>query len=398
MNYNHPLINGSTVTIRVMCAIVFLMFSFCWLFFFQADQLAMTQHVLSGGLTQYNPVLGTLIITGVLMLLQLVINSFFKLKKRSHALTYVPSMMLLALVSKVSQQIESGDGVSLWIWVLSVLVLLLWGAVAWVAKLAQEVESDRDYSLFSRPMWINALLMAVQIICVAWIGNTNAVYHYRMQTETLLADGEYQKALEVGKRSLESDANLLMLRMYALARENALGEKLFEYPITANVEQMLPTSGRTRMYYCSEDSLYKFLGGRPAEPMTPMHFLDLLERRDTTLNSRTLAPSRSRASVSPVIDYKLCGLLIDRQIDRFAREIGKYYDLNGHLPKHYREALVLYTHSRSNPVVVYHHAVTDEDWRNLIELERRYPDPTERQGRVEDQYHGTYWYYYKYLK
>ena len=173
--------------------------------------------------------------------------------------------------------------------------------------------------------------------------------------------------------------------MYALARENAMGEKLFEYPITANVEQMLPTSGRTRMYYCPEDSLYKFLGGRPAEPMTPMHFLDLLERRDSIVSRQ-------------VVDYKLCGLLIDRQIDRFAREIGKYYDLDGHLPKHYREALVLYTHSRSNPVVVFHHAVTDEDWRNLIELERRYPDPTERKGRVEDQYHGTYWYYYKYLK
>ena len=397
MNYNHPLINGSTVTIRVMCAIVFLLFSFCWLFF-QADQLAMTQHVLSGGLTQYDPVMGTLIITGLLMVLQLCINHFLRLKKRSHALTYVPSMMLLALVSEVSQQIESGDGVSPWTWVLPLLVLLVWGAVVWVARLAQEVESDRNFTLFSRPMWINALMMAVQIICVAWIGNTNAVYHYRMQTETLLADGKYQKALEVGKESLESDANLLMLRMYALARENALGEKLFEYPITANVEQMLPTSGRTRMYYCPEDSLYKFLGGRPAEAMTPMHFLDLLERRDTTLNTRTPAPPRPRTSVSPVIDYKLCGLLIDRQIDRFAREIGKYYPLDDHLPKHYREALVLYTHSRSNPVVVYHHAVTDEDWRNLQELESRFPNATERQGRVEDQYHGTYWYYYKYLR
>lgn len=397
MNYNHPLINGSTVTIRVMCAIVFLLFSFCWLFF-QADQLAMTQHVLSGGLTQYDPVMGTLIITGLLMVLQLCINHFLRLKKRSHALTYVPSMMLLALVSEVSQQIESGDGVSPWTWVLPLLVLLVWGAVVWVARLAQEVESDRNFTLFSRPMWINALMMAVQIICVAWIGNTNAVYHYRMQTETLLADGKYQKALEVGKESLESDANLLMLRMYALARENALGEKLFEYPITANVEQMLPTSGRTRMYYCPEDSLYKFLGGRPAEAMTPMHFLDLLERRDTTLNTRTPAPPRPRTSVSPVIDYKLCGLLIDRQIDRFAREIGKYYPLDDHLPKHYREALVLYTHSRSNPVVVYHHDVTDEDWRNLQELESRFPNATERQGRVEDQYHGTYWYYYKYLR
>ena len=385
MNYNHPLINGSIITIRVMCAIVFFLFSFSWLFFFQADQLAMTQHVLSSGLTRYNPLIGALVITGLLMILQKGINYFVRLEKRSHALTYVPSMMLLALVSEVSQQIESGDGVSLWIWVLPVLVLLVWGAVVWVARLAQEVEQDRNFTLFSRPMWINALVMALQIICVAWIGNTNAVYHYRMQTETLLADGKYQKALEVGKRSLESDANLLMLRMYALARENALGEKLFEYPITANVEQMLPTSGRTRMYFCPEDSLYRFLGGRPAEAMTPMHFLDLLERRDSVVSRQ-------------VADYKLCGLLIDRQIDRFASEIGKYYSLDDRLPKHYREALVLYTHSRSNPVVVYHHAVTDEDWRNLQELERRFPDATERKGRVEDEYHETYWYYYKYLK
>ena len=383
MNYNHPLKNGSTVTIRVMCAIVFVLFSFCWLFFFQSDQLAMTQHVLSGGLTHYNALWGTLIIIAVLMLLQLIIYRIIRLNKRSHALTYVPSMMLLALVSEVSRQIESGEGVSGWIWVLPVIVLLVWAGVAAVAKLVQEIESDRDFSLFSRPMWINALLMALQIICVAWIGNTNAVYHYRMQTETLLADGKYQKALEVGRRSLESDANLLMLRMYALARENALGERLFEYPISANVEQILPTSGRTRMYYCPEDSLWRFLGGRPAEAMTPMHFLDLLERRDS------IVPRQ-------VIDYKLCGLLIDRQIDRFAREIGKYYKLDERLPKHYREALVLYTHSRSNPVVTYHHAVADEDWRNLLELERRYPNPTERKGRVEDQYHGTYWYYYRY--
>ena len=383
MNYNHPLKNGSTVTIRVMCAIVFVLFSFCWLFFFQSDQLAMTQHVLSGGLTHYNALWGTLIIIAVLMLLQLIIYRIIRLNKRSHALTYVPSMMLLALVSEISRQIESGEGVSGWIWVLPVIALLVWAGVAAVAKLVQEIESDRDFSLFSRPMWINALLMALQIICVAWIGNTNAVYHYRMQTETLLADGKYQKALEVGKRSLESDANLLMLRMYALARENALGERLFEYPISANVEQILPTSGRTRMYYCPEDSLWRFLGGRPAEAMTPMHFLDLLERRDS------IVPRQ-------VIDYKLCGLLIDRQIDRFAREIGKYYKLDERLPKHYREALVLYTHSRSNPVVTYHHAVADEDWRNLLELERRYPNPTERKGRVEDQYHGTYWYYYRY--
>jgi hypothetical protein len=38
----------------------------------------------------------------------------------------------------------------------------------------------------------------------------------------------------------------------------------------------------------------------------------------------------------------------------------------------------------------------DEDWDNLQELEALYTDPSERKGRVEEQYRGTYWYYYEY--
>ena len=30
------------------------------------------------------------------------------------------------------------------------------------------------------------------------------------------------------------------------------------------------------------------------------------------------------------------------------------------------------------------------------ELEAQYPDTTERKGRVEEHYRGTYWYYYEY--
>ena len=199
--------------------------------------------------------------------------------------------------------------------------------------------------------------------------------------EQLLANGQYRKALEVGRKSVESDANLLMLRMYALAREKALGDRLFEYPVTGTSADILPTDGRNSLSLCPADSLYRFLGARPATSMAPIRYLELL------LASR---PSES------VVNYYLCGLLIDRQLDRFAREVGKYFTLDDHLPKHYREALVLYAHSTSHPVVLYHHAVTEEDWRNLQELERQYSLESERKGKVEEQYRGTYWYYYEY--
>jgi hypothetical protein len=53
------------------------------------------QHVLSGGLTHYNRLTGAVLLTLGLQLLQLLIYAILRLRKRSHALTYLPSMLML---------------------------------------------------------------------------------------------------------------------------------------------------------------------------------------------------------------------------------------------------------------------------------------------------------------
>lgn len=384
MNYNHPTKNNSTVTIRVMCAIVFVLFSFSWLYFFQADVLATVQHVLSGGMTSYNALAGSAVMTIVLLILQLIIFFITRLTKRFHALTYLPSMLLLAILTDVDLQADGSlkYGVS---WHFPVIVLLVWLPLVWIARLYQEIEESASYSYFSRLMVINLATLALMIIFVARMGNTNAVFHYRTSMEAQMVKGDFASALKVGDRSLESDHNLLMLRMYALARENALSERLFDYPVTGSASQMLPTNGTSRMLLYPVDSLYRFMGARPARKMEPMLYLRLLERQDSVVPRQ-------------VADYYLCGLLIDRQIDRFAKDITRYYPVDEHLPRHYREALTLYTHLRSHPSLVYKHPVTEENWNNLQELESRYPDRTERKGKVFDLYGNTYWYYYEYGK
>ena len=50
---------------------MFIVFTFAYLFFFQADLLAMEQHVLSNGTTTYNRTIGSLVILAVLYLLQI---------------------------------------------------------------------------------------------------------------------------------------------------------------------------------------------------------------------------------------------------------------------------------------------------------------------------------------
>lgn len=384
MNFNHPNRDGSTIILRMMCAIIFLVFSFLWLYFFQADLMAVTQHVLSGGRTIYNPVVGTLLIVAGLWLLQLVTAAVLKLYKLTHALTYLPSLLVLALLTGIS---TDGDGhVSLGVsWWVIPLVLVAWLLTVLLAKIYQSVEPDEPGGLFSRRVWMNVLVLALMMIGVVAISNTQAAFHYRAHAEVAMMKGNYNEALRVGEKSLESDPSLTMLRIYALARKNELGERLFHYPISLCGADILPLAqGKARMLIYPADSIYRFLGAIPKKSVkTSAEYLQLLEQKGKATDA--------------VRDYQLCGMLIDKDIDRFARSIGMYYTVNDSLPRHYREALVLYRHLRSRPVVIYHNEVLEADYADFQDLENQFADKRERKVRVGEKYEGCYWYYYFYL-
>ena len=369
------------MTIRVVCAIVFVLFSWCWLYYFQFDLLTMAQHVLSGGLTHYSRFWGALVITVALLFLQNLVYKLIRLNKSFYSLTYFPSMLALGMITNIAPDPEGGITHDLSGWI-AIIILLAWGGVAFMATKLQELDDEQNPNILSRSTWVNLLIMVLMMMIVAGVGNTNAVFHYRMRAERCLLDGDYDGALAAGKKSLECDDNLVMLRMHALARKDALGEKLFEYKVCGTSKTILPTDSSALLLYPT-DSIYKFIGAIPAHKMEPMHYLELVQRKDSLPNK-------------VVNDYLLSGYLIDKEIDTFAREVGKYYSLNDSLPKHYREALVLYAHLRSKPVAVYRNTVMDEDYDNFRELRNTYPNKMEQKGKVEEQYFGTYWYYYWY--
>lgn len=382
MNFNHPDKGGSTIVVKTMCAIVFIAFSILWLYAFQSDVLAVAQHVLSEGHTRYDRLVGALLITAVLYMLQLLAYYFTRLRKMFHALTYLPSMLVLALISDINSDIDRHFSLGAWWWVVPV-VLLFWVALVIVARQIQTYERGAG-NFFSRRMWVNMLVMATMIVCVAAVGNTNAVFHFRAHAEVKLRDGLYEEALAVGNRSQESDASLMMLRIYALSRSGRLGEHLFNYPIVGGSDAMLPFGNPSRTVLFPADSIFRYLGAIPKGQMTTRSYLSLLE---------------NKGKASPAVgDYMLAACLIDGDLDTFVRLLPKYYELDGKLPRHYREALTLYTHQRATPAVTWHDNVMEEDYADLQKLEATCPDATERKVRVAEKYEGSYWYYFEYVK
>ena len=82
---------------RMACAIVFVVFTFLFVYDYQTDLIAYTQHVLSRGATTYNRIVGAVVITLALTLLSVGVRAVLKLRARFHALVYFPSLLLLAL-------------------------------------------------------------------------------------------------------------------------------------------------------------------------------------------------------------------------------------------------------------------------------------------------------------
>lgn len=368
----------------LVCAVCFLAFAFLWLYEFQADLLAVAQHVLSGGITHYDRTIGAVIITVVLFLLHLAVYAVTHLSRRTHALTYVPSFLALAFLSDIN--VSNGNGVEVghgW-WLLAIIFVLWFGAVWLARQMLPFSDSDKQPTgFFSARTWMNLVQMCAMMLFVAFFGNTNAVLHYRAHAETALLRGDNHEAMRVGWESLETDTQLTMLRAYALSREGLIGEKLFSYPIAGQGDDLLPMHNEPLLL--PADSIWRHLGGKPAFPMSGKTYYHLLEY--------------DSIATPAVADYVLCGKLIDRDLKAFVRLLPHYYReaLEGegqHLPYHYREALVLYNHLHPSTPCAFSDEPLEQLWQQMEQLKEQYPANSEQWLQLLENFRGTYWYYY----
>lgn len=123
---------------RMACAVLFVLFTFCYLFFYQADILTVGQHILSGGMTHYNKWVGAVLITLVLMLLQVGMYGLTKLQNRFHAVTYLPSFVVLTFITSVSRHLDDGFTLGPWLWGLPLLVVVI-AALIYIGRQYQEI-------------------------------------------------------------------------------------------------------------------------------------------------------------------------------------------------------------------------------------------------------------------
>lgn len=380
----HTGIHHGTTIISVVCAMIFYSLTFIYLYFFQDGALTALQHILSGGVTHYDSLIGAVVITSMLFVLQQWIKKFCVLPSLWNAISFFPSFLILFILTGYH---PLGESESYFYCLYSTpLLFVLWCVLVGLLKKSTIVGSYSSSStlgsLFTMEALSNYWILLLCFFILVLTTDSSIAYHYRVSVEKLMESGKWEKAISVGKTSQHTDANLTMLRCYALSQTNQLGDRLFSYPINCKGEDLLPIQNNTYCLFYPPQNIFRHLGAFPADNMDFYTYLKALVKHGKAKPS--------------ACHYLLCAYLVDRNLHEFVKMLKSCNISESMLPRHYQEALVLYNHLTSNPVYLYSNSSIETDYKDFMHVMRTTPAGNMCRLALHKQFKDSYWrYYYK---
>lgn len=391
MNYNNPVPERTRGVIRFTLSVLFILYTFFYLYRIQGDLLAEAQFVFSKGVTTYHRLIGAVIITAVLYLLQWIVNLLTRVPNRWYALTFFPSFLTLTVLTDINTKILDDFSFGNWTWLYPVLMVLFIILMFFLSNMPPENSDDADATMATF-LWPNYLTMAAMIAVSASIQGTNDVYHYELRAETLVMEGKFQEAAEVGAKSHATSPRLTELRAYALSKEGKLGDRLFTYPLDSVGKQLILIGDSMSHHRFTYQDICKDLGATCGKNIhTCAGYLKVMMATDTL----------KRKETSQLNDYYLCTLLLNKNLNLFADSLmsmcifsdsltSKYKDL----PRAYREAAVL----SQNYLVDYIDEEMEGRYHDYCQLRDSYNNALERRNYLRREFGDTYWWYYDYVR
>lgn len=369
-----------------LCAtLLFALYSFLYLYCMQADLLACFQYILSDGLTSYSPLVGGLIITLLLVFLGELLAYVWPLPAAFLVLSYFPSAVLLAVISGGTPD-SGGISFSGFCWTgMAATIVVVGTSMFLLRKYASYIVQDKYRYTDS---WPNALLLFLMFVFVGLFGNSNDRLHHQLKAEKMLQEDRYDAILEMRPSSTDMSPAFHAMRALALSHEQRLGEELFRASGLSGSSDLMVSEREFLSCDSLEYKFYTFWGARPGK-----HLQQKPELFFQILLERNLCDSTYRKGVQ---DLYLTSLLLDRKIDQFASSVVQYYPLNDSLPRHYREALILYKRIRTTPVCVYENESLEENYNDYLAMSRNKVSAQEVQNKIRKSFGRTYWYYYNY--
>lgn len=367
--------------IRIICAVLFATFSFLYILMLQGELLALVQDHLAQGQTSNNTFITALIITSLLMVLQFLLNKAGQLHGRYEAFSYLPSCVLLALITKV----DSTFSYSWMQWVMAlVVVAVIYLLVSWISS---NTFQPLDVK-FLRQFTPNLGVLTLLFLFTGWYGNNAPAGQMELAAWKYTHAEQYDKVLEVGKRSDDCNVELTALRNLALAKTGQLGTRLFAYPQPYGSNGLLMNRYNMQTPSYGAKEYYNALGATPYGGESATDFYKRMMVKTDSVIYR---------------DMYLSALLLDKDLETFATcTAGDKQDVEGFsdAPVHYQEAWMIYNEQHPfTPIAFVPAEAVSQRYHDYLTLrEAHASDPVVMQNFCKRQFGNTYWYYYDFVK
>ena len=367
--------------IAVASGLLFSVFSVVYLSVFQKEVMEALHYSLAQGKTVYAPWMSAIIGTIVLLVIRWFINLFVGLKGPLKALSYFPPCLLLGVLTDVGHGVYHGEGISAqWVWLLPLLLVLYFvigKLLARACKLWVNPELEDGVVINS-----NLFILLCLCLMTACIGNSNIHFHHELKVEEALRKQDYETARQVGMKSMDPSRNLTALRAYAMSREGTMGEYLFQYPQLYGAAGLLMGTSDDKALRLNADSLYVYLGARPALGEPAMNFFERICQEESG-NYTTM-------------DYYLSALLLERKLEPFVKAFDELYIVRDSIPYYYKQALFLHDkmHPSKTPKVA--DEAMEEQWKVYEEEKTNLAGTVGEGNRMRRKFGDTYWWYYQY--
>ena len=367
--------------IRIICAVLFATFSFLYITMLQGELLALVQDHLAQGQTSNNTFITALIITLLLVVLQYLLNKAGHLHGRYEAFSYLPSCVLLALITKVDNTFSYS-----WVqWVVAlVVVAVIYTLVAWMSRNSFQPRDVKFLQLFTPNLGVLTLLF----LFTGWYGNNVPADQMELSAWKYTHAEQYDKVLKVGKHSEDCNVELTALRNLALAKTGQLGTKLFAYPQPYGSDGLMMNRYNVQTPSYGAKEFYNTLGATPYGGESAVAFY-----------KRMMVKTGS----SFYLDLYLSALLLDKDLTTFVTSTASDWQDEGSLsdaPVHYQEAWMIYNEQHPfTPVAFVPSEAVSQRYHDYLTLrEAHASDPVDMQNFCRRQFGDTYWYYYDFVK
>ena len=368
--------------VATVCATIFACFSFFFVAIYQSPLIELVYDKYATGKLNYNNYIVGGIIAAVLTLLALWLNRFTKFQREWTATAYLPSALLLAFFTDIDNSLYT-KVYNFLPWIITILVVIaIYLFLAFVLKRVLFEKIKNPAFTASRIIWRNLVLLVLIFCMTGTLSNGEENFKREALISSLYKKGDVEGAMNVGKLSLQASPELTSHRAYILAKENLLGEYLFEYPQLYGASVLVPQ--KQQVSPLVPDSVFMLLGVEPIDG-----------EGSVAVIKRALYVDSANVHAS---EYYLSALLLDKRLPEFAHTVKDFYPDYSNLPKHYCEALLLYAHIEvdNDLIELLNYPEIVEKYFDFVATESKYENKYIRGNYIRKKFGNTYWWYYLY--